>query len=196
MLSRRASTLSFLLVVLLNNYQCSTVTAKKDHNKPHPHRGILKAYNPGPFEDLKLSRQDESKLQQGQPVTKQTMPSEDDPDAGGGVICIQDVHAPKEAVWNQILDLDAYQGKVSKVNKCKNYFVSKNKDGSSTMKTRMVIGVLPGYSVCTYSDYRIMCFLYLASLPLFIFLTHSCTPIFSLSTNHIMTTLIPRIATR
>jgi hypothetical protein len=143
--SRSASTLSFLLVLLWNNCQCST--ARKDRNSPHPHRGTLRPYNPGPFENMKLSRQDESTLNKGESVTKQTMPSADDPEAGGGVLCIQDVDAPKAAVWNQILDLDSYEGKVSKVNKCKNYFVGKNKDGSSTIKTKMVLGVMPGYSV-------------------------------------------------
>lgn len=141
----RASALSFLFVLLWNNCQCST--ARKDRNSPHAHRGILRPYNPGPFENMKLSRQDESTLQKGESVTKQTMPSPDDPDAGGGVLCIQDVDAPKAAVWSQILDLDSYEGKVSKVNKCKNYFVAKNKDGSSTIKTKMVLGVMPGYSV-------------------------------------------------
>jgi hypothetical protein len=143
--SRSASTLSFLLVLLWNNCQYST--ARKDRNAPHSHRGILRPYNPGPFENMKLSRQDENALNKGESVTKQTMPSPDDPDAGGGVLCIQDVDAPKAAVWNQILDLDSYEGKVSKVNKCKNYFVGKNKDGSSTIKTKMVLGVMPGYSV-------------------------------------------------
>jgi hypothetical protein len=143
--SRSASTLSFLLVLLWNNCQCST--ARKDRNAPHSHRGILRPYNPGPFENMKLSRQDENTLNKGESVTKQTMPSPDDPEAGGGVLCIQDVDAPKAAVWNQILDLDSYEGKVSKVNKCKNYFVGKNKDGSSTIKTKMVLGVMPGYSV-------------------------------------------------
>jgi hypothetical protein len=145
--SRSASALSFLLVLLWNNCQCST--ARKDRNSPHPHRGTLRPYNPGPFENMKLSRQDESTLNKGESVTKQTMPSADDPEAGGGVLCIQDVDAPKAAVWNQILDLDSYEGKVSKVNKCKNYFVGKNKDGSSTIKTKMVLGVMPGYSVRT-----------------------------------------------
>jgi hypothetical protein len=143
MFSCRASTISFLLVLLWNNCQCST--AKKDRNSAHGHRGLLRPYKPGPFENMKLSRQDLSKLEQGESVTKQTMPSEEDP--AGGAICIQDVDAPKEAVWNQILDLDSYVGKVSKVNKCKNYYVGKNKDGSSTIKTKMVLGVLPGYSV-------------------------------------------------
>ena len=120
-------------------------TARKDRNQPHPHRGLLKSYTPGPFSDVSLSRQDESKLADGQPVMKQTMPDENG--LGGGAICVQDVQAPKSAVWHQILDLDAYKGKVSKVNACNNYQVAKNKDGSCRIKTRMVLGVLPGYSV-------------------------------------------------
>ena len=85
---------------------------------------------------------------------KQTMPSKDDPDAGGTAICVQDVAAPREAVWNQVLDLNSYKGKVPKVNECKNYVVHKNKDGTRTIKTKMVLGVLPGYAVSREDDMR------------------------------------------
>lgn len=68
--------------------------------------------------------------------------------AAGGAICVQDVDAPKQAVWNQILDLNAYKGKVPKVNDCKNYFQAKAEDGCTRIKTKMVVGVMPGYSVC------------------------------------------------
>ena len=75
------------------------------------------------------------------------IPGEGGGNEGGRAICIQDVNAPKEAVWNQILDLDHYVGKVNKLKECKNYFVKKNSDGTSTIKTKMVVGVIPGYSV-------------------------------------------------
>lgn len=127
----------------------SVVSARKDHNKPHPHRGILKAYTPGPFTDIKLSKKDEDKLASGQPVMKQTLPSKDDPNAGGGAICVQDVDAPKQVVWSQILDLNSYKGKVPKVVTCKNYMEAKTSEGKR-MKTKMVVGVLPGYSVCSF----------------------------------------------
>jgi len=121
--------------------------AKKDRNLPHPHRGLLKPYEPGPFESVQLSKQDEQKLASGQPVMKQTVADASNPAAGGGAICVQDVDAPKDAVWNQILDMNSYKGKVPKVLTAKNYYEGKTKDGDSRFKTRMVVGVLPGYSV-------------------------------------------------
>merc|ERR1719261_2186172 len=81
------------------------------------------------------------------------MPPKDNPDAGGSAVCIQDIAAPREAVWNQILGLEAYKGKVPKVQQCENYFEGKNEDGSHCVKTKMVIGVLPGYSYENYYDH-------------------------------------------
>ena len=95
---------------------------------------------------LKLGPKDEDALSKDKAVMKQ-IPGEGGGNEGGRAICIQDVNAPKEAVWNQILDLDHYVGKVNKLKECKNYFVKKNADGTSTIKTKMVVGVIPGYSV-------------------------------------------------
>jgi len=142
------------LVVLVAALLCSiggnrfVVDARKDHNAPHPHRGLIKAYEPGPFH-VSLTKQDEQKLASGEPVMKQTMEDKNDPSAGGGAICVQDVQAPKSIVWNQILDLNSYKGKVPKVLTSKNYFQEKTKDGGNRFKTKMVIGVMPGYSVST-----------------------------------------------
>jgi hypothetical protein len=125
---------------------------RTDRNQPHPHGALLKPYDPtSPFEGISLSRKDESLLLDGKPVTKQTMPDKDDPEGGaGGAICVQDVHAPPCAVWNQILDLNAYQKKVSKVNESRNYLVQKLGHGIVNIKTKMVLGVLPGYAVCFF----------------------------------------------
>ena len=57
----------------------------------------------------------------------------------------------QEAVWSQILDLDAYKGKVPKVSKCENYVAKLNEDGTSTMKTEMAVKVIPGYGVSILS---------------------------------------------
>lgn len=144
---RPALVVVFALLVLLagrsdNRRFIVGVGAKKDHNQPHPHQGLLKPYTPGSF-DVKLTKQDEQKLAAGQPVMKQ---SKDDP-SGGGAICVQDVNAGKSIVWDQILDMNSYKGKVPKVVTSKNYFEGKGKDGGNRFKTRMVIGVMPGYSV-------------------------------------------------
>jgi hypothetical protein len=132
-------------LTLLVTWIClSACWAKKDRNQPQGHQGLLTPYKPGPF-SATLSKSDEKLLAAGKSVMKQTMPSEGE--AGGGAICVQDIQAPKEAVWSQILDLNSYKGKVPKVNVSKNYVSKRNPDGSNTIKTRMVLGVMPGYSV-------------------------------------------------
>jgi len=69
-------------------------------------------------------------------------------------ICVQDIEAPKSAIWNQILDMDSYVGKVNKVKDCKNYEVKDNGDGTMQVKTKMVLGVMPGYSYTNFYDHR------------------------------------------
>jgi hypothetical protein len=131
---------------------CRPCLSRKDRDLPHPHGAVLEPYRAGPFVSLKLDNGDEKELMLGKPVMKQNQ----GPSAlSGGAICVQDVAAPKDAVWSQILDLDAYRGKVPKVNECKNYVVRRNEDGTCTMKTKMVVGVIPGYAVriillCTF----------------------------------------------
>jgi hypothetical protein len=112
----------------------------------------LTPYVAGPFRSLQLDPTDEQELESGKPVMKQDRSASD---LGGGAICVQDVDAPKEAVWAQILDLDSYKGKVPKVNECKNYIVQQDPEhGTCTLKTKMVVGVIPGYAVRTYVNRR------------------------------------------
>eukprot|EP00934_Nitzschia_sp_Nitz4_P002109 Nitzschia sp. Nitz4//scaffold25_size161228//96420//97244//NITZ4_002438-RA/size161228-augustus-gene-0.131-mRNA-1//-1//CDS//3329544610//2109//frame0 len=138
--------LHFVLVVAAS--LCLTQAAS-DYEAPHPHRGRLKPYEWGPFRTLKLTKDDEKILESGKPVTKQTQAG-----AGGGAICVQDVKAPKEAVWYQILDFNKYKGKVPKVVESNNYEFNKHRDGSSTIKTRMKLGVFPGYSYTSHYDHK------------------------------------------
>mmetsp|Transcript_22268 Transcript_22268/g.32532 ORF Transcript_22268/g.32532 Transcript_22268/m.32532 type:complete len:246 (-) Transcript_22268:88-825(-) len=141
---------SLLLAFL--SYHAATVEAKINRNADHGHNGKLKPYSPGPFH-MKLGKKDEVDLEKGNPVMKQ-LPADDPADKlGGKAICVQDVKAPKNAVWNQILDLDKYKGKVAKLKECKNYTVKKNFDGSINIKTKMVIGVMPGYAYENYYDH-------------------------------------------
>jgi hypothetical protein len=121
--------------------------AKIDRNTAHPHRGKLSRYHPGPFH-LKLTASDEKQLLLGKSVMKQVQ--DEGGSTGGRAICIQDVHAPKCAVWNQILNFDSYVGKVNRLKECKKYFSQKNKDGSTTIKVKMLVGVIPGYKVSYY----------------------------------------------
>ena len=138
-----ARSLRFLLLAaLLLVVDCR----KRDRSSAHPHQGILKPYHPGRFV-VELGKKDEQHLLAGKPVMKQVMPDKDSEDQAGTAICVQDVEAPKPAVWNQILDLDSYKGKVPKVKECHNYVVRKNPDGTHTVKTMMKLGIMPGYSV-------------------------------------------------
>ncbi len=88
------------LVAVVTTLQ-RTCEAKIDRNQPHEHTGKLSPYSPGPFPKLQLTSQDEAELAQGKPVMKQSQGGGN----SGGAICVQDIHAPKAAVWNQILDL-------------------------------------------------------------------------------------------
>eukprot|EP00591_Stephanopyxis_turris_P002595 CAMPEP_0195518150 /NCGR_PEP_ID=MMETSP0794_2-20130614/12377_1 /TAXON_ID=515487 /ORGANISM="Stephanopyxis turris, Strain CCMP 815" /LENGTH=250 /DNA_ID=CAMNT_0040647069 /DNA_START=102 /DNA_END=854 /DNA_ORIENTATION=+ len=129
----------------------SLCSAKRDRSLGHPHRGSLTPYTPGPF-SLSLEKADEKELASGKSVMKQ-IPDESGAGLGGKAICVQDIGAPKSAVWNQILDMNSYVGKVGKLKECRNYFSKKNEDGSSTIKTKMVIGVIPGYKYEYYCDH-------------------------------------------
>lgn len=135
-------------------FACLAMTCygkRKDRNVPHHHSGKLKRYTPGKLTNLQLSPADIKELQNGHAVMKQVIP--DDPNESGSAICIQDVYAPITAVWSQILDMDTYSTKVSKVNENKNYVVKHNSDGTCTIKTKQVLGVLPGYAYESYYDH-------------------------------------------
>lgn len=138
------------LLLLPNLNGC--VAKKSDRNRPHVHNGVLPQYTPGPFTDLVLENDDESVLSKGKSVMKQ-LPSPTGDAKGGRAICVQDVDAPKGAVWNQILDLNNYVGKVDKLKECKNYFKKMNPDGTTSIKTKFVVGVLPGYQYEYYCDH-------------------------------------------
>jgi len=129
--------------------------AKKDRNVPHGHFGVLTQYQPGPF-DLTLQDSDEEELTDGKTVMKQRQ----DVAAGGakggsgGAICVQDIDAPKQAVWNQILRLDEYAKKVPKVAESKNYEEKRGDDKNCfTLKTKQRLGILPGYSYENYYEH-------------------------------------------
>ena len=144
---------SILYIATIFSLLAGCGSAKKNRDVAHPFAPTLDAYQPGPF-DLKLNSADEKTLSSGKPVMKQTQGKDGQ---GGGAICVQDVDAPKEAVWSQILDLDAYRGKVPKVNEAKNYVCRENNDGTCTIKTKMVLGVIPGYSVRSSRSILLVC---------------------------------------
>lgn len=154
LLSLKFIHLSTFLLLLFLHSPTPTLAKKVDRNIPHGHYGLIEKYTPGPFGMISLDNNDETNLSKGQPIMKQ-IPSTEGGEQGGKAICVQDIAAPSSAVWNQILDLDRYKGKVSKVGECKNYVVKANKeDGTVQIKTKMVLNVLPGYSFENYYDHK------------------------------------------
>lgn len=122
-----------------------------NRNRPHIHNGVLPQYTPGPFKELVLERNDEKSLEDGKSVMK-SIPSSTG-EKGGRAICVQDIEASKDAVWNQILNFNSYVGKVDKLKECKHYFMKRNPDGTTTIKAKFVVGVLPGYKYEYYCDH-------------------------------------------
>ena len=139
--------LPLLLLLLLS---CVLSDAKKPSS--HPHSGLLTPYKTSSFDDVKLDKSDEKKLASGTNVMKQ-IPAADG-GAGGRALCIQDITAPTQHIWNQILDFNSYVGKVPKLKECKNYFVGDDNEGAKRIKTKMVVGVLPGYKYTYYVDHK------------------------------------------
>ncbi len=149
----RSVLLLFSILLLSVTHHFHDVEGKIDRNAPHIHRGKLPPYTPGPFLGLTLTSDDEMTLERGEPVMKQTLPA-DSSSSGGTAICVQDVQAPVIAVWAQILHMEEYPKKVNKVLKCENYHVAPTHDTNNKnaakkirIKTKQVLGVLPGYSV-------------------------------------------------
>ena len=139
------------------------VDAKKDRNKPHRHSGLLPPYQANSFDSVSLTRKDEEILAQGKPVMKQSLPDKggskkQEGPQSGGALCIQDVDAPVEAVWYQILDFNDYKSKVPNIKICQNYAVTEKKAKKEVnIKTRMVLSAMPGFSVRLFSPEELYC---------------------------------------
>jgi hypothetical protein len=144
----QSSSLTCCRLVVLLLLAVRSVDGKKNRDAPHPHGGLLSPYKAGPFTSFGLTNSDLEVLDSGKAVMKQSAPM--DGELAGGAICVQDIRVPKEQVWEQILNFNAYKGKVPKVNECTNYCDTNNKDGTRTIKTKMVLGVIPGYAVRYY----------------------------------------------
>jgi len=148
--------LHFMLLLL--SMTTAVVESKKDRNQAHPHSGVLAPHQPGTF-SVSISEKEEEQLEQGKSVMKQTLPSSSDMESGdappsGGVLCIQDVEAPVEAVWGQILNFNDYVSKVGALRSSQNYSVKQNKeDDTANIKTKMVLSAFPGYSFESYYDH-------------------------------------------
>jgi hypothetical protein len=137
-----------------SSFLSSSSSAKKTWTggASHPHRGVLAPYKSGPFTSFSIGKNEEKALSQGSLVVKQEEKSGGA--QGGRAIAIQDMCASPESVWSQILDFNSYVGKVPKIKECKNYLDEVSRDKKSRrIKTKMVVGVLPGYKLVYYIDH-------------------------------------------
>lgn len=95
----------------------ASVAGAADPGKPHPHQGIVPAFEGEPPR-IDLSEDERRDLDRGKAVIT-TLPG----DAGGRGMAIQDVHAPPEVVWDRIGAFSDYPRMVGEVVECEPYFV-------------------------------------------------------------------------
>ncbi|KAL7571497.1 hypothetical protein ACA910_020917 [Epithemia clementina (nom. ined.)] len=158
--SSRFFSATLFTLLLTSQIWIPVQAAKKDRNQPHPHQGMLTPYQPNSFDKVSLTKKEEEILAQGKPVMKQSLPngakSKEGEAQSGGALCIQDVDAPVEAVWYQILDFNDYKSKVPNIKTCQNYAVSEQKSGKNkvvNIKTRMILSALPGFAFESFYDH-------------------------------------------
>ena len=123
---------SLLLASLLG---CSLAA---DARKPHMNEGVN-----APFAtakpDVKLSGAELASLGEGKAVMRQVV---SEGGKGGRAMAVQDVAATVETVWDRILAFGDYPKMVAGVQECENYEVTRHRNGTQTIKTRMKLGVM------------------------------------------------------
>ena len=110
---------------------------------PHNHQGKLTAHTPTPPQ-LELGSQEINELQQGNYVIKQFQS-----DSHGGGYIVQDINAPVEKVWSNILNFSKYTDWVNHVEKCEPYEQSEDH-----LKVEFIIGAI-GITYQYYIDHII-----------------------------------------
>jgi ribosome-associated toxin RatA of RatAB toxin-antitoxin module len=121
---------TFLFLLLLSQYvSFSSVTAEA-----HPHTGKVtpfKAGDPG----VKLNGSALKTLSSGKPYSTQIQSA-----AGFRGISVQDVEAPPDVVWGQILDFDTYNQKAPSTSESQIYQTEKLLLGQQRIWVRMKVG--------------------------------------------------------
>ena len=109
-----------------------------DARKPHMNDGVNT-----PFAttkpDVKLSGAEVAALGEGKAVMRQVV---SDVGKGGRAMAVQDVAASVETVWERILAFGDYPTMVAGVQECETYEVTRHRNGTQTIKTRMKLGVM------------------------------------------------------
>lgn len=114
-------------------------------NEPHPHQGILPAYDGAP-PPPELSAEDLAKLEAGEPVLKQVQTKKGE-GAGGRGVGIQDIHADPATIWSRITDYAKYPVMVDNVKLCEEY-----ERAGDHVKVKFIIGA-PLVSIEYYIDH-------------------------------------------
>jgi hypothetical protein len=130
------SYLKFILVLLL-----LAPLALSAQSQAHHHFGKLNPHSAHPPQ-FELSSEELKKLQQGDYVIKQFQAG----GHGGGYI-VQDINAPLERVWSNILNFGKYTDWVNHVEKCEIYAQSDNH-----LKVEFIIGAI-GITYQYYIDH-------------------------------------------
>ena len=94
----------------------SSVAFAASADKPHPHRGIVDAYEGAP-PTVDLSDTDLATLASGEAVRKQVQYG----GSGGRGVAVMDIEAPPKFVWAKIGDYASYPEWIDNLNECEIY---------------------------------------------------------------------------
>jgi hypothetical protein len=123
----------FLFLLLLSEYVSSMSTATS-----HPHTGKLVPFKAGE-PDVKLDESALKRLAAGKAYSTKI-----ESDAGFRGISVQDVEAPTDVVWGQILDFDTYNQKAPSTSESEIYKTEDLRDdGQKRIWARIKVGI-PG----------------------------------------------------
>lgn len=113
-------------------------------NQKHFHGPLRPPFTPGDAITPALGGKEMATLEAGGIVTASTTEG----DTGAGC-AVEDIAAPPDVVWSQLLTFETYPNKVPKVKTCANYEVVTTAT-TEDQKTRYVVGVVPGLSMEYY----------------------------------------------
>lgn len=100
----------------------------------HPHQGVVAPFASGD-PGVKLNGSALQTLRAGKPHSTQIQS-----ETGGRGLVVQDVHAPSDVVWAQILDFGAYPKMVPKTAESEIYGKEKLRGGQERIWVRMKVG--------------------------------------------------------
>lgn len=107
-----------------------------DADKPHPHQGLLAAYQPVSL-SIELDEDQRKDLAKGDLVIF----TQEEQDTGGRGVAVLDIHAPIDTVWSRIMGFDHYKDWVGPVKIAKVY----RQEGHDTFTHMKVSGFLYSY---------------------------------------------------